>query len=277
MPDRSSIGVIALLAGLCVATAGAWAFDESKYPDLAGQWHRIGGTQWDPSKPRSRGQQAPLTAEYQAIFEASLADQDAGGHGDDLRFTCRSSGMPRIMTAVYPLEFVVSPNTTYILSEYVMPRRVYTDGRAWPEWVEPAFAGYSIGKWIDTDGDGKYDVLEVETRHMKGPRDFDVDGLPLHKDNATVVKERIYLDKADPDVLLDEITTIDNALTRPWTVLKKYKRDRNATWTEYDCNENNNHVAIGKETYFLSADGYLMPSRKGQKPPDSRYFEQAKK
>jgi hypothetical protein len=277
MPDRSSIGVIALLAGLCVATAGAQALDETKHPDLAGQWHRIGGTQWDPSKPRSLGQQAPLTPEYQKIFEESLADQDAGGHGHDLRFTCRSSGMPRIMTAVYPLEFVVSPNTTYILSEYVMPRRVYTDGRAWPEWVEPAFAGYSIGKWIDTDGDGKYDVLEVETRHMKGPRDFDVDGLPLHKDNATVVKERIYLDKADPDVLLDEITTIDNALTRPWTVLKKYKRDRNATWTEYDCNENNNHVAIGKETYFLSADGYLMPSRKGQKPPDSRYFEQAKK
>jgi hypothetical protein len=277
MPDRSSIGAIALLAGLCITIAGAQAFDEAKYPDLSGQWHRIGGTQWDPSKPRSRGQQAPLTPEYQAIFEASLADQDAGGHGGDLRFTCRTSGMPRIMTAVYPLEFVISPKTTYILSEYVMPRRVYTDGRAWPEWVEPAFAGYSIGKWIDTDGDGKYDVLEVETRHMKGPRDFDVDGLPLHKDNATVVKERISLDKADPDVLLDEITTIDNALTRPWTVLKKYKRDRNPTWTEYDCNENNNHVAIGKETYFLSADGYLMPSRKGQRPPDPRYFDQAKK
>ena len=55
-----------------------------------------------------------------------------------------------------------------------------------------------------------------------------------------------------------------------------YKRDRNPTWTEYDCNENNNHVAIGKQTYFLSADGYLMPSRKGQRPPDTRYFEAAK-
>jgi hypothetical protein len=279
MQNRISAGTAALAAALLLTTAGAQAFDETKYPDWSGQWKKPPGigNQWDQTKRPGRAQQAPLTPEYQAIFEASLADQDAGGHGDDLRFTCRSSGMPRIMTAVYPLEFVVSPNTTYILSEYVMPRRVYTDGRAWPEWVEPAFAGYSIGKWIDTDGDGKYDVLEVETRHMKGPRDFDVDGLPLHKDNATVVKERIYLDKADPDVLLDEITTIDNALTRPWTVLKKYKRDRNATWTEYDCNENNNHVAIGKETYFLSADGYLMPSRKGQKPPDSRYFEQAKK
>ena len=33
--------------------------------------------------------------------------------------------------------------------------------------------GYSIGQWIDTDGDGKYDVLEVETRNLKGPRAFD--------------------------------------------------------------------------------------------------------
>ena len=277
MLDRSSIGAIALLAALGMTIAGAQAFDEAKYPDLSGQWHRVGGTQWDPSKPRSLGQQAPLTAEYQAVFEKSLADQDAGGHGDDLRFTCRSSGMPRIMTAVYPLEFVISPKTTYILSEYVMPRRIYTDGRAWPEWVEPAFAGYSIGKWIDADGDGKYDVLEVETRHMKGPRDFDVDGLPLHKDNQTVIKERIFLDKANPAFLNDEITTIDHALTHPWTVLKKYKRDGNPTWTEYDCNENNNHVAIGKENYFLSADGYLMPSRKGQRPPDTRYFDRAGK
>jgi hypothetical protein len=277
MLDRSSIGAIALLAALGMTIAGAQAFDEAKYPDLSGQWHRVGGTQWDPSKPRSLGQQAPLTAEYQAVFEKGLADQDAGGHGDDLRFTCRSSGMPRIMTAVYPLEIVISPKTTYILSEYVMPRRIYTDGRAWPEWVEPAFAGYSIGKWIDADGDGKYDVLEVETRHMKGPRDFDVDGLPLHKDNQTVIKERIFLDKANPAFLYDEITTIDHALTRPWTVLKKYKRDSNPSWTEYDCNENNNHVAIGKENYFLSADGYLMPSRKGQRPPDARYFERAGK
>ena len=107
---------------------------------------------------------------------------------------------------------------------------------------------------------------------MKGPRDFDVDGLPLHKDNQTIIKERIYLDKSNPDILYDEITTVDNALSRPWTVLKKFRRERNAAWTEYDCNENDNHVAIGKENYFLSADGYLMPSRKGQRPPDLRYF-----
>jgi hypothetical protein len=273
MLSHNAIGAAALAAMLGLATAGARAADDARYPDWSGQWVRIGGVQWDPSKPRSRGQQAPLTAEYQAIFDQSLADQDAGGQGNNSRFTCRSSGMPRIMTAVYPLEIVIEPKITYILSEYVMPRRIYTDGRPWPKELEPAFAGYSIGQWADADGAGRYEALEIETRHMKGPRDFDGDGLPLHKDNQTVVKERIYLDKTNPDILRDEITTIDHALTRPWTVTKSFTRERNPIWTEYDCNENNNHVVIGKESYFLSADGYLMPAKKGQQPPDLRYFK----
>jgi hypothetical protein len=275
---RTSIRSMAALVMLMTMAGGTWAHDESKYPDFSGQWIRVGGTQWDPSKPKGLGQQAPLTREYQAIYEANLKDQEEGGQaGTDLRWTCRTSGMPRIMTAVYPIEIIIEPNTTYILSEYVMPRRIYTDGRTRPEIVEPAFAGYSLGKWVDEDGDGRYDVLEVETTHFKGPRDFDVDGLPLHEDNQTVIKERIFLDKANPDLLHDEITTIDHALTRPWTVLKTYRREKNPIWNEYDCNEANNHVAIGKEDYFLSADGYLMPGRKGQQPPDLRYFNQAKK
>jgi hypothetical protein len=48
-------------------------------------------------------------------------------------------------------------------------------------------------------------------------------------------------------------------------------------WVEDNCPENNNHVVVGKENYFLSADGLLMPTKKSQRPPDLRYFEQAKK
>ena len=32
---------------------------------------------------------------------------------------------------------------------------------------------------------------------------------------------------------------------------------------------------INNENYMLSADGYLMPAKKGQQPPDLRYFNQA--
>ena len=122
-------------------------------------------------------------------------------------------------------------------------------------------------------------MLDVETRHFKGPRTFDSSGIPLHKDNQTIVKERIYLDKADPNILRNEVTVTDHALTRPWTVTKSFRREPDARpyWREVNCAENNNHVEIGKENYMLSADGLLMPTRKDQAPPDLRYFNQARK
>ena len=94
-------------------------------------------------------------------------------------------------------------------------RRVYTDGRDWPSEIEPTFAGYSIGRWIDSDGVGRFDTLEIETRHLKGPRAYDTSGMPLHADNKTIVKESLHLDKTNPNLLLDEITTFDDALTSP--------------------------------------------------------------
>src|SRR5262249_26460445 len=161
------------------------------------------------------------------------------------------------------------PHITHMIIEYLsMLRRIYTDGRDWPAEVLPSFMGYSIGRWVDEDGDGRYDALLIETRHLKGPRSFDASGIPLHADDETVVKERLYLDKSDPDILHNDVTTLDHALTRPWTVTKNYQRVRNPVWVEAICAEGNQHVKIGSETYMLSADGRLMPTKKGQAPPD---------
>ena len=289
MRYRSLIGVAALVAAL-LASPGAQAFDETKYPDLKGQWRRAStgnplriGLPWDHTKPVGLGQEAPLTPEYQAIYEANLADQAQGGQGIDPTFTCLSPGMPRVMIAYAPMEVVVTPDTTYILMEHIHDnRRIHTDGRAFPRNMDddPQFSGYSIGQWLDEDGDGRYDTLVVETRGLKGPRVFDASGIPLHRDNKTVIKERISVDKADRNLLHDEITTIDNALTRPWVVKKTYRRvaaDKPIWWREDVCAEGNNHVGIGKENYFLSADGLLMPAKKDQPPPDLRYFKQSRK
>ncbi len=270
---RCIAGAIAL--SLLLPLAAAQAHDESKYPDWSGQWRKLPGVgnQWDQTKRLGRDQQPPLTPEYQARFEASLADQAAGGQGENVRITCIPSGMPRMMTAVRPFEFVILPPITYINFENYMPRRIYTDGRSHPAYIEPTYPGYSIGKWIDEDRDGRFDLLEVETRGFKGPRAYEGSGLPLHDDNQSIIKERISLDPANKDRIRFEITTIDNALTRPWTVTKIFRRERNVTWHEENCSEGNNHVVVGKEFYFLSADGYLMPTLKGQKPPDTRYFK----
>jgi hypothetical protein len=134
----------------------------------------------DQTKPWGRGQEAPLTPEYQAILEASIADQAQGGLGNFPTTTGRAAGMPHMMMGFGPMEWVVTPDTTYILiGWYDHYRRIFTDGRDWPKDIEPTFAGYSIGKRVDTDGDGRYDVLEVETCGFKGPRAYDEAGLPL--------------------------------------------------------------------------------------------------
>jgi hypothetical protein len=287
MQCRSVTRAVVLALTLLMTIGSAQAFDDSKYPNLKGQWDRfvVRGLPGQPSHDQTKGwgelQGAPLTPEYQKIFEENVKEQDAGGLGlgaDHAR--CVAAGMPFMMVAFRPLEFIVTPETTYILiADYDPLRRIFTDGRDWPKVIEPTFQGYSIGKWIDTDGDGKYDVLEVETRGFKGPRIYDIRGLPLHRDNQSVFKERFYLDKNDPNLLHDEITVIDNALTRPWTVDKRYVRnpDLRAEWPESICPEYNAMVVIGGDNFFLSADGLLMPAKKGQKPPDLRFFDQASK
>src|SRR3954471_9938668 len=97
------MGSLLLVAALLMTpSAGAQGSDLSKYPDFStGQWRRAegGGPRYDPSKPPRRGQQAPLTPEYQALYEANLKDQAAGGQGLDQTYRCIPAGMPRQMAA----------------------------------------------------------------------------------------------------------------------------------------------------------------------------------
>ena len=286
MMERSSIAAVATAAALVLMIGGARA-DDAKYPNWKGQWSRLlvpgvgGQGAFDQTKFWGRGQQAPLTAEYQKVFEDSMADQAKGGLGNYPPATCHPGGMPRMMY-FGAQEYVITPEATYILvgGGVDQHRRVFTDGRDFPADIEPTYQGYSIGRWLDQDGDGRFSVLEVETRGpFKGPRAFDASGLPLHADNQSIFKERFHLDKNDQNLLHDEITVIDHALTRPWSVDKTFRRDPDPhpSWARTSCVEGNHQVFIGKENYFLSGDGLLMPAKKDQSPPDLKYFKQSQK
>jgi hypothetical protein len=267
-----------IAAAFWLTIAGSAALAQTQFPDWKGQWTRMGGGNWDPDKPRGRGQGAPLTPEYQAVLDASLTDQERGGQGNDPGYRCSPHGMPRIMIGIQPLEFILTPDTSYVALElFNQFRRIYTDGRDFPARIRPSSLGYSIGRWSDSDGDGRLDTLTVETRGLKGPRSYDSSGLPFHADGQTVVKERISLDPANRNVLKNELTTIDHALTRPWTVTRSYRRnpDPRPAWVEYQCSEANHHVVIGRENYIVNADGLLMPVRKDQPGPDLKNFAKA--
>jgi hypothetical protein len=298
MVDQSSRrGAIALVAALALApwitmwmtmwmTIDPAVAADATYPNWKGQWIPVirSGVadprlSFDPTRPSGPGQRAPLTPEYQKVFEESLAEQANGGVGNDPPAQCYAAGMPRMMT-YEAQEYVVTPDTTYILlggDDHL--RRIITDGRDWPANLFATYQGYSIGRWLDEDGDGVYDVLEVETRGpFKGPRAYDATGLPLHLGNESRFTERFFIDKADPNLLHDVITVFDRALTRPWSVDKTFRRNLDAQpeWPEHYCHVTNKRIVLGKETYLINDEGLLVPTRKDQPPPDLQFFTPAR-
>ena len=87
----SSPSAIAAAVTVTAMMLGAvQAADEARYPDWKGAWTRWfppgsvrepnggftagGQPSHDQTKPWGRGQEAPLTPEYQKVFEESLAD-----------------------------------------------------------------------------------------------------------------------------------------------------------------------------------------------------------
>ena len=141
--------------------------------------------------------------------------------------------------------------------------------------MQPTFAGYSIGHWVDEAGSGRYDTLEVETRYFRGPRAYDATGLPLARDNQSIIKERFHLDAANANTLYDDITVYDHALTRPWTITRKTVRDpiRARPGAPRSARRITAGSGSARTPIYLSADGMLMPSKKDQAPPDLRYFK----
>lgn len=271
-----------LRAGMLAAAAwmgagGAQAADADKYPRWDGQWQRVGGAQYDPAKP-GRDLGIPFTPEMQKRFDAVVANRKEGGLVDNFSTNCVPIGMPRMTVNYERQDVIVTPSTTYIWdTEANELRRIYTDGRSWPEKIAPGFLGYSVGAWKDSKGDGLFDTLEVESRSFLGPRTYDSSGAMLDPDGQSVIKERFTFDRAEPNKFTDEITTIDHALTRPYTIKRTYTRAKKNVFSDTLCALDESYLILGDENYFISADGFVMPAKKGQRPPDLKYFSNAGK
>ena len=169
-----------------------------------------------------------------------------------------------MMSFYDPMEIIVTPDVTYILISHNddLYRRIYTDGRDWP--TDPSARSRATRSASGSTRTATASTTRSRSRpaSCKGPRAYDTSGIPFHEDNQTIIKERIYLDKADRNTLYDEITVIDHALTRPYVKLQKAIRKPNPrpVWQSEVCSEDNTWVKIGNEPYYLSADGKLMPA-----------------
>jgi hypothetical protein len=123
--------------------------------------------------------------------------------------------MPWFMGAQYGLEILQTKDKIGMFSEWMDAyRRIYLDGRKMPADFDPAYNGYSTGRW-------EGDTLVVETVNLREETELDRYGSP-HSDQMKIV-ERIRL--VEPNVLEDVLTITDPvAFTKPWTQTRRYRR-----------------------------------------------------
>ena len=184
-------------------------------PDLSGIWKIV-----YPKKAAARlaketvgpnlidfmpdGAEIPFLPEAAALFKQR---SDALGAGRPSEH-CLPHGIPDAMS-ISQFKLVQNPGLTLILyEEFNHYRQIFTDGRPFPQDLNPAWFGSSIGKW---DGN----ALVVETRGFNDQSWLDDYGHPLT--DAMRTTERF----ARPDFgHLDLQVTIDDpkAYTKPWSV-----------------------------------------------------------
>jgi hypothetical protein len=150
---------IAARAGLLISVwlaFGSGTAGAAEPADFSGVWAMVQHSR--PGAPFFIPVEPPLTAEGRAVTEAFAAKFDvvtfeANGH-------CVEPGMPTVMWGIggASMEIVQQPERITLLSELAnQSRRIYMDGRAFPEGFPHQRAGYSIGHWEN-------DTLVIETR-----------------------------------------------------------------------------------------------------------------
>ena len=195
------------------------------------------------------GAQPALTPAYAAKLKAFQDAQKAGKEQDNPSANCVPPGMPEIMGQPYPMQIMYGPGQISIqLEAYMQMRHIYTDGRAHPADPNLTYNGDSIGHW-------EGDTLVVDTVGFTDSTPLGLSYGMRHSDKMHIV-ERFRL--TDPDTLVVQTTIEDpEALTKPWTTSRTFKRHRDWTIAEYICEQNNRNLVDdqGKAGIVLTPPG----------------------
>jgi hypothetical protein len=233
-------------------------------PDWSGIWQMQGGTVFDAATMTPKGvatgtpnarEFPPYTPEFEKIYLENIRKVADGRFPDPVNTCGTPHGWPRAINLPDVYEFAVRPEQTWILGENGPAIvRVYTDGRKHPDPDElwPTYTGDSVGHW-------EGDTLVFDTISTRGwliDKDVIVDrtGLILSDRLHTVTRMR----KIDANTI-ELVMTLDDekALTKPWTITKRYKKTPVGTRAyDYGCAENNrNPITPSGKTLTLGPDG----------------------
>jgi hypothetical protein len=240
----AALGSLTLLAATAAAAAAAAdaAVDRSAFNGI---WSGDQGVLWDTTVKPGEKTRAPFTPEYAARYQRSLEASARGKPMADPTTACLPPGVPRILASPFPFEVVVTPQTVFVLYEYMSQvRRIHLEGSGPAPLGMATFNGHSTGRW-------EGDVLVIDTIELNPKSVLDTTHFP-HSEQLRVVERMRVVAK---DKLEISITLHDpKALTVPWTVVRTYSRRAGERVLEYVCAENNrNPVNPDGTTGFTGA------------------------
>ncbi len=146
---------------------------------------------------------------YQPWAAELVKKRTAQNGTDDPHSKCMPPNFPRAYALPHIQKFVQTPSLLVILDEFnASYRQIFTDNRPLPADPQPAWNGYSTGRW-------EGDTLVVKTSGFR--EDMWLDGSGDFITEAAKMTERIR--RPNYGTMEIEITVDDaKAYTKPWTV-----------------------------------------------------------
>ena len=171
-------------------------------PGLSGIWHA-------DSPKYNENLVADGTVAPMLPWAAELYKHRVETHGYDRPMTfCMPHGVPDAMTPPLPFKILEMPGETVVLfEEFHKYRQIHTDGRQQPVDPDPAWYGYSVGRW-------EGETFVVETAGFKEGSWLDNSGHP-HTEALRLTERfrRINFSRMELTVTVDD----PKAYSRPWT------------------------------------------------------------
>ena len=213
-------------------------------PDLSGLWQRMrnpnqrvtalamGPNLEDFMRPGEKI--PPMLPAAEALHQQRQANLMA----DRPSSKCLPHSIPDQMLIGVPMKIVQDPGLTLILyEEFARFRQIFTDGRPHPPVTQPAWLGYSTGRW---DGDW----FVVDTRGFNDKSWLDDSGRPHTEQLHTVERfRRTDFGHMDVEVTIDD----PGAYTKAWSFPMRFQFLADTEIIEDVCdNERDSKHSVGK-------------------------------
>jgi hypothetical protein len=176
----------------------------------------------------------PLKSPYKEQYEARIEASKKGPLPDPIAL-CYPQGMPRMMSVIYGMELLQTPNVIAITGEWnAQNRRIWMDLKEHPpeDELEETYMGHSIGRW-------EGDTLVVDTVGIR--QDIPIDRLGLLHSSRLRVIERFT--QTSPGILTIEQTIEDpEVFDGQWKSVRSLRYRPDLRLREFVCLENNRNV-----------------------------------